>query len=86
MTLLDRAGQAKSRKRPVLPELIALRKSFKKHTKTGRSLRARGTPVKLAALKVKSDVLHGKVHARVRATEQERGAERKERLHQITSV
>jgi hypothetical protein len=76
--LLDRAGQAKSRKRPVLPELIELQKNFKEHTKTAKSQQALDIRETLQAAKAKPDAL--------RVTVQNQVVEQKEKLRLITSV
>jgi hypothetical protein len=78
LTLLDRAGQAKSRKRPVLPVRIELQKNSKKRIKIAKSQQAPDTRERLA--KANPDALRVKVPDPLVAVEQ------REKLRLIISV
>jgi hypothetical protein len=81
LTLLDRAGQAKSRKRPVLHVRIELQKNSRRHIKTVKSQQAPDTREMPRAAKLNNpDVL------RVMAQDPLVVVERKEKLRLIMSV
>jgi hypothetical protein len=80
LTLLDRAGQAKSRKRPVLPVRIELQKNSKKRIKIAKSQQAPDTREMLRLAKANPDALRVKVPDPLVAVEQ------REKLRLIISV